>query len=233
MPFLPVWDLNPIKTVKFQYVTVGIIALDVIIYFALQSNLLLDAQPALLDALSLKPRDVVPLKAFLQHIPEQYRLVSYMFLHGGFLHLFFNMIFLFVFGDNVEDAMGHYRFILFYLICGIAAALVHSALTDSPDLPLVGASGAISGVVGAYLLLHPNIRVWVLVPLPKLPLFPARFSAGLVIGGCISYQFGSAILLPAANTAWWAHVGGFLTGALLVILMKRRGVRLFDAATGV
>ncbi len=233
MPFLPVWDLNPLKRVKFQYVTVGLIAVNVTIYFVFQTNLLLDAQPGLIDTLSLKPRDVVLIKPFLQHIPEQYRLVSYMFLHGSFLHLFFNMIFLFVFGDNVEDAMGHYRFIIFYLICGIAAALVHGALTESPDLPLIGASGAISGVVGAYLLLHPNIRVWVLVPLPKLPLFPARFSAGLVIGVWIAYQLGSAILFPAENTAWWAHVGGFLTGAFLVTLMKRRGVRLFDAATGV
>ncbi len=233
MPFLPVWDLNPLKKVKFQYVTVSLILINVTIYLLFQSNLILSTPAGLVETFSLKPSDAVPLKAFLRHLPEQYTLVSYMFLHGNFLHLFFNMIFLFVFGDNVEDALGHYRFILFYLICGVAAAFAHSALTDTPDLPLIGASGAISGVVGAYLLLHPNIRVWVLIPLPKLPLFPARFSAGLVIGVWIFYQFGSAILLPAQNTAWWAHVGGFFTGALLVTLMKRRGVRLFDAATGV
>ncbi len=233
MPFVPVRDLNPLKIIKFQYVTMGIIAINVTIYLAFQSDLILSTPPGLVETLSLKPRDAVPLKPFLLHLPEQYRLVSYMFLHGSVMHLFFNMIFLYVFGDNVEDALGHFRFILFYLICGVAAAFVHSALTASPDVPLIGASGAISGVVGAYLLLHPNIRVWVLVPLPKLPLFPARFSAGLVIGVWIFYQFGSAIFLPAVNVAWWAHVGGFLTGAVLVTLMKRRGVRLFDAATGV
>ncbi len=232
MPLIPVWDLNPLKTVKFQYVTVSIIAINVIIYFVFQSNLILSAPAGFVETLSLKPHDVVPLKSFLQHLPEQYTLVSYMFLHGNFVHLFFNMLFLFVFGDYVEDALGHYRFVLFYLISGVAAAVAHSALTSSPDVPLIGASGAISGVIGAYLMLHPNIRVWVLIPLPKLPLFPARFSAGLVIGVWIFYQFGSAILFPAENTAWWAHVGGFLTGAILVTLMKRRGVRLFDAATG-
>lgn len=233
MPFLPVWDLNPLKTVKFQYVTISIIAINVIIYLLFQSNLIFSTPPGFADTFSLKPYDVLPFKPFLRHFPEQYRLVSYMFLHGNFLHLFFNMLFLFVFGDNVEDALGHYRFILFYLLCGVAAAFAHSALTDSPDVPLIGASGAISGVIGAYLLLHPNIRVWVLIPLPKLPLFPARFSAGLVIGVWIFYQFGSAILFTAENTAWWTHVGGFLAGALLVTLMKRRGVRLFDRATGV
>lgn len=182
MPFVPVRDLNPLKIIKFQYVTIGIIAINVIIYLVFQSKLIMSTPPGFVETLALKPRDVVPFQAFLRNLPEQYRLVSYTFLHGNFLHLLFNMIFLFVFGDNVEDALGHYRFILFYLICGAAAALAHCTLTETPDLPLIGASGAISGVVGAYLLLHPNIRVWVLVPLPKLPFFPARFSAGLVIG---------------------------------------------------
>ncbi len=232
MLFVPVWDLNPLKAIRFQYVTVGLIAINVVIYFGLESNLFFEAPHALLQSLLPAPSHVAPLGSFLRHLPEQYKLLTYMFLHASILHLFFNMIFLFVFADNVEDAMGHFRFIVFYLACGVIGALVYSSVTGS-DAPLIGASGAVSGVIGAYLMLHPNIRVWVLVPLPKLPLVPLRFSAGFVIGVWILYQFGSAVYFPSESVAWWAHVGGFFAGAALVTLMKRRGVRLFDAATGI
>jgi membrane associated rhomboid family serine protease len=233
MLFMPVWDLNPIKKIRYQYVTVGIIALNIVIYFLFETHFILHAPASFVDALSLRPRDVQPLSSFLQHIPEQFRLVTYLFLHGSILHLLGNMVFLYVFGDNVEDAMGHVRFIVFYLLCGAFAALVHSAMTPSPDMPLIGASGAISGVIGAYLMLHPNIRVWVLMPVPVFPFLPLRFSAGFVIGVWILYQFVSAFFLSKDATAWWAHIGGFLAGVLLVTVMKRPGVRLFDASTGV
>jgi membrane associated rhomboid family serine protease len=232
MLFVPVWDLNPLKSVRFQYVTVAIIAIDVLIYFGLQSDLFFNAPPGLIEALSPTPGHVAPWQSFFGHLPEQYKLLTYMFLHGSALHLLFNMIFLFVFGDNVEDAMGHVRFIVFYLSAGVIAALVYSYLTDFPDAPLVGASGAVSGVIGAYLILHPNIRVWVLVPLPKLPFLPLRFSAAVVIGVWILYQLGCAVYFPSQAVAWWAHVGGFFAGAVLVVLMKRPEVRLFDGATG-
>ena len=190
------------------------------------------APPGLIEALSPTPSHVAPLASFLEHLPGQYKLLTYMFLHGSILHLLFNMIFLFVFGDNVEDAMGHFRFILFYLACGVIAAIVYSALTEFTEVPLIGASGAVSGVIGAYLMLHPNIRVWVLVPFPKLPFIPLRFSAAFVIGVWILYQFGSAVFFPSQTVAWWAHVGGFFAGAALIAVMKRPGVPLFDAATG-
>ncbi|MGO9544586.1 MAG: rhomboid family intramembrane serine protease [Rhodomicrobium sp.] len=233
MLFVPIWDLNPLKVVKFQYVTVSLIAINAIVYFVFETNLIVHVPAGFIDGLALKPSDVVPLDSFVRHMPEQFRLFTYMFLHGSFLHLLFNMIFLFVFGDNVEDAMGHLRFIVFYLTCGAIAALAHSLITTSPDLPLIGASGAVSGVIGAYLMLHPNVRVWVLLPLPNFPFLPLRFSAGFVIGVWIVYQIGSAIYSSSQATAWWAHVGGFFTGALLVTVMKRPDVRLFDTATGV
>ncbi len=232
MLFVPVWDLNPLKKVRFQYVTVGIIVLNAVIFFGLETNLIFAVPAGLVDALSPKPEQVVPWGAFLQHLSGQYRLLTYMFLHGSVLHLLFNMLFLYVFGDNVEDAMGHFRFILFYLACGVIGAVVYSLLSDYPEVPLIGASGAVSGVIGAYLLLHPNIRVWVLVPFPKLPFIPLRFSAAIVIGVWILYQAASAIFFPSQAIAWPAHVGGFLAGALLVVIMKRREVPLFDAATG-
>lgn len=233
MLFVPIWDMNTLKRVKFQYVTVGIIVLNIIIYFVFETHLLLQSPANFVDAVALKPRDVAPLGSFLHHVPEHFKLITYMFVHGNAWHLFGNMVFLFVFGDNVEDALGHVRFIVFYLICGIVAALVHSAVTVTPDVPLIGASGAIAGVIGAYLVLHPNIQVWVLFPVPVLPFLPLRFSAGLVIGAWFIYQVVSAIYLTGDATAWWAHVGGFFAGVLLIIIMKRPGVPLFDAATGV
>jgi membrane associated rhomboid family serine protease len=232
MLFVPVWDLNPLKSVRFQYVTVAIILIDVLIYFGLESGLFIPTPPYLVDVFAPKPGHVAPPEVFLSHLSEQYKLITYMFLHGSVLHLLFNMIFLFVFGDNVEDAMGHVRFIFFFLFCGVAGALVYSYVADAPDAPLVGASGAVSGVIGAYLMLHPNIRVWVLVPFPKFPVLPLRFSAAIVIGVWILYQIANAVFLQPQAVAWWAHVGGFFAGALLVMVMKRPEAPLFDTATG-
>jgi membrane associated rhomboid family serine protease len=232
MLFVPVWDMNHLKSVKFQYVTVGIMLANTIIYFVFETNLFFSFAGALIGKFSFAPKDAASFGS-MDHWAQQFKLVTYMFLHGSLWHLAGNMLFLFVFGDNVEDAMGHVRFILFYLLCGISAALVHSFMTSAPDLPLIGASGAVSGVIGAYLMLHPKVRVWVLFPLPNLPFLPLRFSAGFVIGIWIIYQIVSAFFIRTASTAWWAHVGGFVTGSLLIFFMKRPGVRLFDKATGV
>jgi membrane associated rhomboid family serine protease len=185
------------------------------------------------DALAFKPREVTSIHDFMEHVPEHFRLFTYMFMHGGVWHLLGNMVFLFVFGDNVEDALGHARFIVFYLLCGVIAAVVHSAVTVSPDVPLIGASGAIAGVIGAYVILHPNIRIWVLFPVPVVSFLPLRFSAAFVIGLWIIYQIASGLFLTGEATAWWAHIGGFFAGALLVIIMRRPGVPLFDTATGI
>ncbi|ADP72685.1 Rhomboid family protein [Rhodomicrobium vannielii ATCC 17100] len=231
--FVPLWDMNQLKRVKFQYVTIGLITINCLIYFIFETHLVLSSPASFVDALALKPRDVETMRAFVDHMPDQFRLVTYMFLHGSILHLLGNMIFLFVFGDNVEDALGHVRFFLFYVVCGVAAGVVHSIVTTSPDVPLIGASGAIAGVIGAYLMLHPNIRVWVLFQNPIIPFLPLRFSAGAVIGVWIAYQIICALYLTNHGTAWWAHIGGFFTGALLIVVMKRRGVPLFDSATGV
>jgi membrane associated rhomboid family serine protease len=233
MLFVPVWDMNRLKRVKFPYVTTAIIVANVVIYFLFETHVLLHSPASFVGSFGLKPSDVNTLQAFLDHIPEQFRLLTYMFLHGGVWHLLGNMVFLFVFGDNVEDAMGHRRFIVFYLACGVLAALAHSLVTASPEVPLIGASGAVSGVIGAYLMLHPNIRVWVLFPIPVLPFLPLRFSAGFVIGVWIAYQVAAALYLQGHATAWWAHVGGFVAGVILIAVMRRPGIPLFDTATGV
>jgi membrane associated rhomboid family serine protease len=130
---------------------------------------------------------------------------------------------LWVFGDNVEDAMGHRRFIVFYLACGVAAALAHAfALPDSTQ-PLIGASGAVAGVIAAYLLLHPRVRVWVLA----FRIIPLRIAAVWVLGAWAVTQFVMVLLGPR-EVAWWAHIGGMAAGAVLILFLRRPGVPLFD-----
>jgi membrane associated rhomboid family serine protease len=143
-------------------------------------------------------------------------LITSMFLHGGFLHLGGNMLYLWIFGNNVEDAMGHGRFLLFYLACGITAALSEGIVNPHSALPMVGASGAISGVLAAYVLIYPRARVTVIIPLGIL-LYPTKISAFYVIGFWFVLQLlnGVGTTPGAPGTAWWAHVGGFAAGFLL------------------
>ena len=167
--FIPLHDTNPLKRIRFQYVTVALIALNVAIFAIFETGWLipLDAEntaafaviPAKLMAGGPEQSTVFATGAFM---PERFTLISYMFLHGGWVHLLGNMLFLWVFGDNIEDAMGHMRFVMFYLMCGIFAAVLHSWMNPTSELPLIGASGAVAGVIAAYLILHPNVKVWVL-----------------------------------------------------------------------
>ena len=151
-------------------------------------------------------------------------LFSSLFLHAGAGHLAGNMLYLWVFADNVEDAMGHLRFLLFYLACGALASLGHAGLHPASDIPLVGASGAISGVLGAYLVLYPKARI--LVP---IIIFPLWVPAWAVIGLWFVFQ-GVSALSPsgeASSIAWWAHLSGFAAGLMLVWPLRRRATMLF------
>ncbi|HUG15686.1 MAG TPA: rhomboid family intramembrane serine protease [Thermomicrobiales bacterium] len=163
---------------------------------------------------------------------------SSMFIHGGWLHLGGNMLFLWVFGDNVEDAMGHVRFLIFYLLGGIGAVALQVAIAPDSTVPMVGASGAISGVMAAYLLLFPGARVRVLVFLGIFVTIIA-LPALLVIGFWIVLQFlaGYAMLGPetshSGGVAYWAHIGGFLTGVVLVwVFRDPRAVQRLRRARG-
>ncbi len=161
-------------------------------------------------------------------LPAYATLITSMFLHGGWMHLIGNMLYLWIFGNNIEDVMGHRRFLVFYLLCGILAALSHAfTATDSP-VPMVGASGAISGILGAYILLFPRAQVLVLIPLGffvRLMYVPAGFVLGFwfllqLISGSVSPGQGGGI-------AWFAHIGGFVVGMALIGLFKRPNVRFF------
>jgi membrane associated rhomboid family serine protease len=161
-------------------------------------------------------------------VPPWLTILSSMFLHGGLLHLAGNMLYLWIFGNNVEDAMGHWRFLLFYLVCGAAAALAMAYMNPASRVPMIGASGAISGVLAAYLLLYPRARVTVIVPLGII-LWPFTIAAMWVVGFWFLLQLISASLAEPGQpgTAWWAHVGGFVAGVVLTPIAKARDVPLF------
>lgn len=151
-----------------------------------------------------------------------------MFLHGGVLHIAGNMLYLWIFGNNVEDAMGHVRYTLFYLICGVAAAMTLALTDPASPVPMIGASGAISGVLAAYVLLYPRARVTVIVPLGII-FYPLKISAIWVVGFWFALQLLSAALSTPGQpgVAWWAHVGGFIAGGILTPLFKSVQFPLF------
>jgi rhomboid family protein len=164
----------------------------------------------------------------LQWIPRYGSLFTSMFLHGGWLHLLGNMLYLWIYGDNVEDCMGHARYLVFYFLCGIAAICAQALSEPHSAYPIIGASGAISGVLGAYLLLFPRARVLTLVLLPFF-FTTLRLPAMLLLLLWFAVQLLSDLAGQdgGSSVAFRAHIGGFLTGMLLVPLLKRRGVPLF------
>jgi membrane associated rhomboid family serine protease len=177
--------------------------------------------------LSLRPGTPFPMGEGLVCLTDPGRQVlnvfTSMFLHGGWMHLLGNMWFLWIFGNNIEDSMGHLRFVAFYVLCGVAAALAQVMVMPSSPIPMVGASGAISGVMGAYLLLYPRVRVYAIVPLGIIPV-----SVALPAWTMLLYWFGMQFLGgligstgEQGGVAFWAHAGGFLAGVVLVKLFAR------------
>jgi len=149
-----------------------------------------------------------------------------MFLHGGWFHIIGNMWYLWIFGDNVEDRVGHIKFLLFYILCGIAAGFVHVFANPNSGIPTVGASGAIAGVMGAYFLLYPRARIWTLVPIfifvqffeiPAVILLGFWFLMQFLIG-----SFAMSLGTSQGGVAWWAHIGGFVAGAILSLIFRKR-----------
>lgn len=224
---LPLHDENPLRRIRFGYLTLAIIAASVVVFFY-QLSLEPSEAARFAFAFGAIPSVVFGLKALpaeIAQVPASVTLLTSMFLHGGLMHLAGNMLFLWVLGDNVEDALGHARFVVFYLASGIAAALSHAVVEPGSTVPMIGASGAISGVIGAYLMLHPQapIRTLVFRSIVRLPAF-------VVLGLWIAFQFLNAALAGPgqAGIAWWAHIGGFFAGVILIVPMRQRGVPLFD-----
>jgi membrane associated rhomboid family serine protease len=230
--FIPLRDDNALKSIRYQYVTISLIAVNVLVYIFEVSGL----DDGAIRSFGVTPRALMAGSLFSTPLPtaedsvpivEGATLLTYMFFHADIFHLLGNMLFLWVFGDNVEDAMGHAKFLFFYLTCGVFAGLFHAWMVPDSDLPLIGASGAVAGVIAAYLMLHPRVGVWILA----FKFIPLRISAGLVLGLWIVLQIVMVAVSAAGPTAWWAHIGGLLAGAALILVLRRPGVPLFDKGT--
>ena len=224
--FIPLHDANGLEHIKFQYVTFGLIALNVVVFLftGLGSEQFAVATTYGLGYIPSVAFDRVDLPAELYVVPENLTYLTYAFLHADIFHLGGNMLFLWVFGDNIEDALGHLRFLLFYLLCAIGGALFHGLVDTSSQIPLIGASGAIAGVVAAYLILHPRVKIWVLA-FARIPL---RIPAWIALTLWIGFQFVMFAAAGEEQVSWACHIGGIITGAVLVFLLKRRAVPLFD-----
>ena len=233
---IPYRDDN--QTLRTPYVTYAIIALNAFAWLIVQgagSPLALAASVCNLGlipgelTLSLPPGTPLELGRGLVCQTDGGRQVTHlfssMFLHGSWMHLIGNMWFFWIFGNNVEDSMGRLRFVAFYLLCGLAAALAQVALNPTSNVPMVGASGAISGVMGAYLVLYPRVRVYALVPLGFF-LTSIALPAWLMLAYWMAIQFfgglGSIVAAQGGGVAFGAHVGGFVAGVILIKLFARR-----------
>lgn len=226
---IPLRDDNP--PALRPLVTVSLIML-VTAVFLWQLSLGRQGGQAVLYSLGLSPAVFFGLERLppeLVVVPAGLTLLTSMFLHGGWLHLLGNMLYLWIFGDNVEGAMGHGKFLLFYLACGLAAGLAQAIPEPASAVPMVGASGAISGVLGAYILLYPQTQVLVAIPLGFF-LHTVRLPAFAVLLLWFGGQLLSNLLAPAGagGVAFRAHIGGFAAGLLLVGLFKRRGFALVN-----
>lgn len=226
---IPLRDINPRHTLPV--VNVALIAVNVLVFFytltlhPLAGERLVATYgmvPARLGLALTHPAVSVADAA----VP----LVSSMFLHGGLWHILGNMWFLWVFGDNIEDRLGHLRYLAFYLLCGVGAGLAHALVDLNSTVPAIGASGAVSGVMGAYLVLFPHSRVVTLVPLVVF-FFTVRLPAVVILGYWFLVQFLSGVTalgpVGSQGVAWWAHIGGFLLGMGLTRLFVPRRKYVF------
>lgn len=237
---IPIRDRLSSRT--FPYVTVTLIVINALVYLyqltlgseavvvdTAQGMARLTKEQFLVYSYGVIPKEITSFQDLKPTIPFPFwfPLFSSMFLHGGLFHLGGNMLYLWIFGDNVEDRLGHFRFILFYFGCGLVAAWAQIAISVNSPIPIIGASGAIAGVLGAYLLLYPQSRVLTLVfffffiRIVEIP-------AVLLLGIWFIFQLlsGSTLAAGTGGVAFFAHVGGFVAGALWIYLFRRDDVAL-------
>lgn len=225
---LPLYDDNPAGRPAF---VTWLAILACVLVFLWQESLPPDAAGAAILGFGLVPAVLTgdaELAPELQRVPAVIAIFTSMFLHGGWLHLIGNMLYLWIFGNNVEDSMGHGRFVAFYLLCGLAAGVAQTMADPGSRFPMVGASGAIAGVLGAYLLLHPRANIGVLLVIVvyvRVILVPAVIVLGLWF--LMQLLDGAHTPTDRGGVAYWAHIGGFLAGMILIPFFKRPGVPLF------
>ena len=224
----PLYDDNP--TEINPIITIGLIVICILVYLW-QTSLAKEMGHAIIYSLGMIPAVLLNssrLSSQLYMVPAEITILTSMFMHGGFMHLGGNMLYLWVFGNNIEDSMGHVRFIIFYLLCGTAAALTQAIIDPGSEVPMIGASGAVSGVLGAYLLLYPHAKILVVIPIIII-LKTIRIPAMFVLGLWFAMQLvSSTSAVPGeGGTAWWAHIGGFVAGMILIPFFKYPHVQLF------
>ena len=217
--FIPLRDENP--SGKFAFVNIGLIVTNIAV-FLYQLTLTPHAFQVFVTANAMVPARIpAVLNGYGSFEAAFLPLVTSMFLHAGIAHILGNMLFLGIFGDNVEAAFGHLRYLLFYFVCGVGAGLMHIAFNFNSHIPALGASGAISGVLGAYIVLEPRNRILTLIFI-----FLVRVPAVVVLGLWFVLQFlsgiGSLGTTVNGGVAVWAHIGGFLLGSLITLAARRR-----------
>lgn len=215
---LPLSDHNPRRT--FPIINLLLIGTN-ILFFLWELSLGEALQPALMNVAFIPKRFWLP--GYL--VPDVLTIFVSMFLHGGFLHIGSNMLYLWIFGDNIEDRLGHVRYLVFYLLCGVLATLAHAFASPNSAIPAIGASGAIAGVLGAYLILFPRAQVTTVIPifffitvreLPAVLLLGLWFVLQLFSGvGSLGVQAAHDV----GGVAYFAHIGGFVAGMILIVLM--------------
>jgi membrane associated rhomboid family serine protease len=218
---MPLWDHSPFKWPKPPYVMWALVIINFAVFFV-EAGFWPDQMDQLDQLAGLVPAALTG-RAPAAGLPAPLTLITCLFVHGNFMHVFGNMIFLFVFGDDIEEALGHWRFLGFYLACGVGAGLAFVLSDPSSTTGLIGASGAIAGVVAAYLLFRPCAKVTCL-----LGLIPLRLRAYWIIGGWAIWQFIEVASQEQDGIAYSAHIGGLITGAVLFYFMRPQGVGLFE-----
>jgi membrane associated rhomboid family serine protease len=221
----PINDNNPTRLTP--YVTYGLIAVNIVVFIH-QVMLAPQQLEQFFQLYAVIPRELTAIFAGIpisvpQSIPEPLTLITSQFLHGGFLHIAGNMLFLWIFGNNIEDKLGHVKYFIFYITCGILAALAQWFFSMQSGIPSLGASGAIAGVMGAYILRFPNAQIRTLVflgPFIVFPNIPAIFFLGLwfvqqALYGIASLGVQTNVGMESGGIAYWAHAGGFVFGAVL------------------
>jgi membrane associated rhomboid family serine protease len=220
VPMLVLADDNPTRHIRQAWVNWTVIVACVVLYFVDPSYTQFGFTPANLH-LASGPKGLGWETVALQS-------VSYAFLHGDIWHLAGNLLIIWIFGNNVEDSMGHVRYALFFVLCAMGGALGEGLFSPMPQVPMIGASGAAAGIMGAYLLLHPRARVLVLVAFRVPVLVPASLFVGLSIA--LDVVGAAAPVGEGPMVAFWAHLGGFAAGAALILILRYRDVPLFQPA---
>lgn len=219
---LPLYDDDPLEGKTTPYVTYGLIATNIIIAIVTFS-VPTATYDAFLNIFSVVPAVEIHAAPRPSRLPRELSLFTSMFLHANWWHLLSNMLFLWIFGDNIEDAIGRFRFFAFYILCGLGASAAFIISAPHATIALLGASGAIAGVMAAYLLIRPCAKIEVLVSV-----IPVAFPAYLAIGLWMGIQILYVEIHANDGVAYWAHLGGAMAGALLILVMRPPHVKLFE-----